>query len=91
MQAATAHKTRRRKVPADIGEGKTAEARLRRSEAYLAEAQRLSHTGSAAYNETEILHWSDESSHIFGFDPLQGIPSREAKADMGCCTAYVCF
>ena len=39
----------------DIDEGKKAEDRLRRSEAYLAEAQRLSHTGSAVYNETEIL------------------------------------
>jgi PAS domain S-box-containing protein len=62
----------------DIDEGKKAEERLRRSEAYLAEAQRLSHTGSAAYNETEILYWSEEASRLFGFDPLQGIPSREA-------------
>ena len=73
---------RRRRVEAtrDVtsSASKKTEDRLRRSEAYLAEAQRLSHTGSAAYNETEILHWSDESSRIFGFDPLQGIPSREA-------------
>ena len=62
----------------DIDEAKKAEDRLRRSEAYLAEAQRLSHTGSAAYNETKILYWSDETSRIYGFDPLQGIPSREA-------------
>ena len=62
----------------DIDEGKKAEDRLRRSEAYLAEAQRLSHTGSAAYNETEILYWSEEAYRIWGFDPLQGIPSREA-------------
>jgi PAS domain S-box-containing protein len=62
----------------DIDEGKKAEDRLRRSEAYLAEAQRLTHTGSAAYNETEIPYWSDEAARIFGFDPLQGIPSREA-------------
>jgi PAS domain S-box-containing protein len=62
----------------DIDEAKKAEDRLRRSEAYLAAAQRLSHTGSAVYNETEILHWSEEASRIFGFDPLQGIPSREA-------------
>ncbi len=53
-------------------------ASLQRSERYLAEAQRLSHTGSAVYNETEILYWSDEASRIFGFDPLQGNPSREA-------------
>jgi PAS domain S-box-containing protein len=62
----------------DIDEAKKAEDRLRRSEAYLAEAQRLSHTGSAAYNETEILYWSKEASRIWGFDPQQGIPSREA-------------
>jgi PAS domain S-box-containing protein len=62
----------------DIDEGKKAEDRLRRSEAYLAEAQRVSHTGSAAYNETEILYWSKEASRIWGFDPPQGIPSREA-------------
>jgi PAS domain S-box-containing protein len=57
---------------------KRTEERLRQSEAYLAEAQRLSHTGSAAYNEREILYWSEEASRIWGFDPLQGIPSREA-------------
>src|SRR3984893_19372600 len=69
------HKTR----SVDVDERKkTAEDRLRRSEAYLAKAQRLSHTGSAVYTETEILHWSDEASRLFGFDPLQGIPSREA-------------
>jgi PAS domain S-box-containing protein len=62
----------------DIDDQKRAEQALRRSEAYLAEAQRLSHTGSAAYNETEILYWSEEAFRIFGFDPLQGIPSREA-------------
>jgi PAS domain S-box-containing protein len=62
----------------DIDEAKKAEDRLRRSEAHLAEAQRLSHTGSAVYNETEILYWSVEASRIWGFDPLQGIPSREA-------------
>src|SRR5580704_8164760 len=62
----------------DIDEGKKTEDKLRRSEAYLAEAQRLSHTGSAVYNDTEILYWSEEASRIWGFEPLQGIPSREA-------------
>ena len=49
---------------------------LRRNEAHLAEAQRLSHTGSAIYNETTIFHWSEETYRIWGFDPLQGVPSR---------------
>jgi PAS domain S-box-containing protein len=62
----------------DIDEAKKAEDRLRRSEAYLAEAQRLSHTGSAVYTRTEVPYWSDEAARIFGFDPLQGIPNREA-------------
>ena len=53
---------------------------LRRSEAYLAEAQGLSHTGSVAYNEKTILYWSDEIYRILGFDPGQGLPSRETVA-----------
>jgi PAS domain S-box-containing protein len=61
-----------------IDERKKAEDLLRRSEAYLAEAQRLSHTGSAAYNETKILYLFEEAHRMFGFDPLRGIPSREA-------------
>jgi PAS domain S-box-containing protein len=49
---------------------------LRRSEAHLTEAQRLSHTGSSIYNATTILHWSEETYRIWGFDPLRGVPSR---------------
>ena len=62
----------------DIDEGKKAEDQLRRSEAYLAEAQELGHTGSSAFNETKILHWSDETYRILGFDPRNRLPSREA-------------
>ena len=58
----------------DIDERKKAEDRLRRSEANLAEAQRLSHTGSTAYNETNILYWSEESYRIWGFDSRAGPP-----------------
>jgi PAS domain S-box-containing protein len=65
-------------VTVDIEAGKKAEDRLRRSEAHLAEAQRLSHTGSWAYNATDILYWSEQSYRIWGFDPLQGPPKREA-------------
>jgi PAS domain S-box-containing protein len=63
----------------DIDDAKKAEDRLRRSEAYLAEAQGLSHTGNWVYDATtmQYLYWSDESYRIWGFDPLQGIPSRE--------------
>jgi PAS domain S-box-containing protein len=62
----------------DIDERKKAEDQLRRSEAYLAEAQRLSHTGTTVYNDTTILYFSDENYRIFGFDPRNGLPSREA-------------
>ena len=51
---------------------------LRRSEAYLAEAQRLSHSGVSAFNETAVLYGSEETYRIWGFDPAQGVPSLEA-------------
>ena len=57
---------------------KQTDGRLRQSEAYLAEAQRLTHIGVAAYNETAILYGSEEIYRIWGFDPAQGVPSREA-------------
>jgi PAS domain S-box-containing protein len=60
----------------DITERKRAEEALRRSEAYLAETQRLSHTGSWAFNATTALYWSEENLRIWGFDPQQGLPDR---------------
>jgi PAS domain S-box-containing protein len=62
----------------DIDEAKKSEDRLRRREAYLAETQRLTHTATGVYNATEVLYFSDEAFHLFGFDPMQGLPSREA-------------
>ena len=58
---------------------KQAEQALRQSEAYLAEAQRLSHTGSWALDAStrEYSYWSDEMFRIFGADPDGGIPIRE--------------
>src|SRR6266446_5128686 len=54
-------------------------ADLQRSEAYLAEAQTLTHTGSWACNiaTREIIHSSEEHSRLYGFDPERGIPSFE--------------
>ena len=54
------------------------EQALRRSEAYLAEAQRLSHSGVSAFNETAVLYGSEETYRIWGFDPAQGVPTLEA-------------
>ena len=45
-------------------------AALRRSESYLAEAQRLSHTGTWAFNPTTTLYWLEENYRIWGLDPL---------------------
>jgi PAS domain S-box-containing protein len=58
---------------------KLAEQTLRQSEAYLAEAQRLSQTGSWAWNPTtgDIRYWSEECYIVLGFDPLGPLPRFE--------------
>jgi PAS domain S-box-containing protein len=54
----------------DITAPKRAEEALRRSEAYLSEGQRLSHTGSWARCVTSgDVYFSQESYRIFGFEP----------------------
>jgi len=47
---------------------------------YLAEAQKLTHTGSWVWNvsTSHRSNWSQESYRIFGFDPALGLPSDEA-------------
>ena len=60
----------------DVTAAKRSEEALQRSEAYLAEAQRLTHTGSWAFNATTPLYWSEENFRIWGFDPQQGLPDR---------------
>jgi PAS domain S-box-containing protein len=47
-----------------------AEEALRRSEAYLAEAQKLSHTGSFGWDVSSgKIYWSPETFRIFEYDP----------------------
>jgi PAS domain S-box-containing protein len=62
-----------------ISDRKRAEEALRRSETYLAEAQRLSHTGSWARDiaTNQYTHSSDEYARLFGFDPQRDRPSRD--------------
>jgi PAS domain S-box-containing protein len=64
---------------AEISRRKRTEEDLRRSEVYLAEAQRLSHTGSWAFNvkTRQIIHASEEHYRMFGFDPGEGMPVWE--------------
>jgi len=51
-------------------------ADLQRSEAYLAEAQRLTHTGSWAWNvRTGGLFWSQEIFRIYDYDPQKNAPT----------------
>ena len=66
----------------DITETRQAEMALRRSEGYLAEAQRLTHTGTWVWNSVahQSIHWSLEHYRVFGFDPAMGIPTDEQFA-----------
>lgn len=53
---------------ADMAQRRRAEAALARSEAFLAEAQRLSQTGSIAIRiPSGAMIWSDEAYRIFGY------------------------
>jgi PAS domain S-box-containing protein len=67
----------------DITEQIRAETELRRSEAYLAEAERISHTGCWARNPTSgALFWSQEEWRIFGLDPRKTKLSYELFLQM---------
>jgi PAS domain S-box-containing protein len=57
------------------------EEKLQRSEAYLAEAQRLTHTGSWAWRVAggDAEHLSEEWYRIYGFDPENGPPAFEER------------
>jgi PAS domain S-box-containing protein len=61
----------------DITERKKAESELRRSEGYLAEAQKLTHTGSWAVQvpQMENVYWSKEMYRLFSLDPDRKPPS----------------
>ena len=57
------------------------EKKLQRSEAYLAEAQRLTHTGSWAWRVAggDAVHLSEEWYRIYGFDPEMGLSAWEKR------------
>ena len=57
-------------LQAEIAERQRAEDARRRSESYLSEAQRLSHTGSFGWRvSTNEIIWSEETFRIFQYDP----------------------
>jgi PAS domain S-box-containing protein len=60
----------------DVTEHELLTQELRRREAYLTEAQRLSHTGSWAWSvRTGALFWSEEIFRIYGYNPQQTGPT----------------
>jgi PAS domain S-box-containing protein len=67
----------------DVTVAKETEQKLRRSEAYLAEAQHLSHTSSWAWDvrRREWVYRSAEVYHLFGFDPEKGAVPLQAFRD----------
>ena len=56
---------------------------LRRSQLYMAEAERLCHIGSSVWHtQTNELFWSDETFRMFGFKPRNFKPSQEGFLEL---------
>ena len=63
----------------DRAERKQAEEQLRRSEAFLAEGQRISHTGSWGWIlSTGKVIWSEQQYRMLGFEPGKAEPSVDS-------------
>jgi PAS domain S-box-containing protein len=59
-----------RELTNEVVQRQRAEEALQRSEAYLAEAQRISHTGSFGWDVSSgKIFWSEETFRIFEYDP----------------------
>jgi signal transduction histidine kinase len=63
-------------LKAEISERRRAEEALRRSEGFLAQGERIGHTGSWGWHVgTGLLYWSKEHFRIFDYDPETTKPS----------------
>ena len=67
----------------DVTERKAAETQLRKSQASLAEAQRMARIGNWEYDlTTEEVIWSDEVFRVYGFAPQEFVPTFERLLEM---------
>ncbi len=67
----------------DVTKAKKAEEALRRSEASLAEAQRIAHLGRWEWDlKTGEVWWSDEAYRIYGFEPQEFSPTLQTIAEV---------
>ena len=67
----------------DVTERKGAEKKLRKSEASLAEAQRIARLGNWEYDlKTGEVLWSDETFRIYGYEPQEFVPTFEKLMDV---------
>lgn len=75
-------------IKTDIDDRKRAEEELRRSQAFIAEGQRLGRLGSFSWRvESGQITWSDQLYHLFAFEPgglvtLERIGSRVHPEDI---------
>jgi len=65
----------------DVTEAKEAQQALRQSKSYLADAQRLTQTGSWAWQVAggHAVHLSEEWYRIYGFEPEEGLAAWEKR------------
>jgi len=69
LRDAKGHIVRWYNLLTDIDDRRRTEEKLRRSEAYLSEAQKLSQTGSFGWNVSSgEIYWSEETYNIFAYD-----------------------
>jgi PAS domain S-box-containing protein len=70
-------------IARDISDRTLAEEKLKKSEANLANAQRVAHVGSWEFNiVTGEISWSKEKFRIFGLDPDQPVPTYPQIVEM---------